>query len=83
MADRVVGARDVRAIVLPCGAKGQYRGEVYEFREPVLAEDGLSFPGYFFWVVRWIVDFLGGNNIVNFAGKMLWSLARHPCWAMA
>ena len=70
MADRVVGARDVRAIVLPCGAKGQYRGEVYEFREPVLAEDGLSFPGYFFWVVRWIVDFLGGNNIVNFAGKM-------------
>ena len=70
MADTVVRARDVRAIVLPCGAKGQYKGEVYQFREPIEAEDGLSYPGYFFWVVRWIVDFLGGNKIGNFAGKL-------------
>ncbi|CAE7521288.1 Camkk2 [Symbiodinium sp. CCMP2592] len=65
----VVRGRVVRAVVLPCGAKGNFKGEVYEFAEPVQAEDGLSTPGFFFWLFRWLVDFLGGNQIPNFGGR--------------
>ena len=65
-----VRERVVRAVVLPCGTKGNFRGEVYEFAEPVQAEDGLSTPGTFFWLFRWVVDFLGGNQIPNFGGRM-------------
>ena len=65
----VVRGRVVRAVVLPCGAKGSFKGEAYEYAEPVQAEDGLSTPGSFFWVFRWLVDFLGGNQIPNFGGR--------------
>jgi len=65
-----VRERAVRAVVLPCESKGHFKGEVYEFAEPVQASDGLSTPGTFFWLFRWLVDFLGGNQIPNFGGRM-------------
>lgn len=63
------GERDVRALVLACGTKGAFKGEVYQFRRPIVAKDGRSNPGCFFWIFRWMVDFLGGVQIHNFGGK--------------
>ena len=61
--------RIVRAIVLPCGRQGSFKGEVYQYTTPVPARDGRSKPGFFFWVFRWIVDFLGGSEVANIAGR--------------
>ncbi|CAE7337768.1 Camkk2 [Symbiodinium sp. CCMP2592] len=64
-----VPERTVRAVVLPCGAKGTFKGEVYEHTARVQADDGRSTPGFFFWIFRWMVDFLGGTPSHNFAGR--------------
>ncbi|CAE7707438.1 Camkk2 [Symbiodinium sp. CCMP2592] len=61
--------RVVRAIVLPCGPHGSFKGEVYQYTTPVAARDGHSRPGFFFWVFRWMIDFLGGVGIANMAGR--------------
>ena len=63
------GERDVRALVLGCGSKGTFKGEVYQFRRPILARDGRSNPGCFFWIFRWMVDYLGGSPTRNLSGK--------------
>ena len=63
------GERDVRALVLGCGSKGSFKGEVYQFRRPIVARDGRSNPGCFFWIFRWMVDYLGGSQTRNLGGK--------------
>ncbi|CAE7254869.1 Camkk2 [Symbiodinium sp. CCMP2592] len=68
MAD-AVPERTVRAVVLPCGAKGTFKGEVYEHTVRVQADDGRSTPGFFFWIFRWMVDFLGGTPNHNISGR--------------
>ena len=42
---------------------------MYQYTTPVPARDGRSKPGFFFWVFRWIVDFLGGSEVANIAGR--------------
>ena len=69
MAEEAVPERTVRAVVLPCGKKGTFKGEVYEQAVRVQSDDKRSTPGFFFWILRWIVDFLGGTPTRNFAGR--------------
>ena len=65
----VLPERHVRAVVLPCGTVGSFKGEVYQYERPVVASDGRSRPGLFFWIYRWLVDFLGGIASLNFIGR--------------
>ena len=53
----------VRAVVLPCGSFGSFRGEAYHFSAAWPAS-GVSV----FYVLRWVVDWLGGNRARNFLG---------------
>ena len=56
--------------MLPCGTAGTYKGEVYEHTRPPDAEGGRSDKplGSFFFVVRWLIDYLGGVKQRNFCG---------------
>ena len=77
------GDRDVRAVVLACGTQGTFKGEVYQFRRPVMARDGRSNPGCFFWIFRWMVDFLGGTQIRNFGGRSRELIGGRTCTVLA
>ena len=70
----VTAPKDVKAICAPCGLLPNFQGEVYFFEAPQTdvpaASSASSRPTGLrvFWVLRWIVDFLGGATAKNFLG---------------
>ena len=68
--------KDVKAVSTPCGLLPNYKGEVYFFAEPQTssaqndeASSRDSLAGlHVFWVLRWIIDYLGSASARNFVG---------------
>lgn len=64
--------KDVKAVQAPCGLFPPFQGEVYFFETPQTTTSSSSAQSpqglRVFWVLRWIVDFLGSASAKNFLG---------------